>query len=79
MSMENLIDPTNLISAKELGRVMQVSAQTVNRLAKEGKIPGFKFGGGWRFSQLMLKEWFTRQMMNNIHAPFNTPPEERDY
>ena len=79
MGMEKLIDPTNLISAGELARVMQVSVQTVNRLAKAGQIPGFKFGGGWRFSQMMLNEWFTRQMLNNIHDKLNTPPEEKDY
>jgi excisionase family DNA binding protein len=30
-------------------------------LAAEGKIPGFKVGGSWRFKRSELEKWIERQ------------------
>ena len=35
---------------------------TVTRLAREGKLPGFKVGGVWRFRQDQFERWIEERM-----------------
>ena len=34
-----------------------VNVTTVYRLAQQGRLPGFKVGNQWRFSETRLEEW----------------------
>jgi excisionase family DNA binding protein len=38
-----------MLTASEVAELLQVHLKTVYRLARNGLIPGKKFGGGWRF------------------------------
>jgi excisionase family DNA binding protein len=40
-----------ILTATEVAELLQIHPRTVYKLAKEGSIPGRKFGGGWRFSR----------------------------
>ena len=51
-----MIDKSYL-SVEEVAKQFGVNATTVYRLAQQGKIPGFKVGGQWRFSLEMLESW----------------------
>ena len=33
---------------------------TANRLARQGKIPSFKLGGGWRFLKSEVDKWIAK-------------------
>ncbi len=45
------------LSIAEAAGWLSVTARTIYRLLEQGKLPGFKVGGQWRFSQEMLEAW----------------------
>jgi excisionase family DNA binding protein len=49
----------DLLTPIEAGLYLNVHLQTIYRLAKEGKIPGRKIGGRWRFKKDILDEWLS--------------------
>jgi len=38
----------NIVTAQELGQYLKLSESTINKLALDGKLPGFKIGDSWR-------------------------------
>ena len=40
---------SDIMTIKELSEYLKLNEKTAYRLASEGKIPGFKVGGSWRF------------------------------
>jgi excisionase family DNA binding protein len=45
------------LTVDEVAQKFGVNATTIYRLAQQGKLPGFKMGGQWRFSESMLNRW----------------------
>ena len=45
-----------LFTAEELAEKLRIHPHTVRRLARAGKLPGFKIGGQWRFEQKQMDE-----------------------
>ncbi len=50
------------LAITEAARWLGVSLRTVYRLVQHGKLPGFKVGRQWRFSQEALERWAADQM-----------------
>jgi excisionase family DNA binding protein len=50
--MENQI-----LTLKEVASYLKLTNKTAYRLASEGKLPGFKVGGSWRFKSDDLEKW----------------------
>ena len=46
-----------ILTVDQVAELLHLHAMTVYRLAKEGKLPGFKVGGRWRFQRNTLQEW----------------------
>ena len=46
-----------LLTPHELSRILKLHPFTVTRLAREGKLPGFKVGGSWRFQKDEFEKW----------------------
>ena len=46
-----------ILTVDQVADLLHLHAMTVYRLAKEGKLPGFKVGGRWRFHRNTLDEW----------------------
>ncbi|MDA0344954.1 MAG: helix-turn-helix domain-containing protein, partial [Proteobacteria bacterium] len=44
----------------ELSEYLKLNEKTAYRLAAEGKIPGFKVGGSWRFKQSEIENWIAQ-------------------
>ncbi len=44
------------LSIQEVARRFRVNTTTVYRLVKRGKLPAFKVGNQWRFSEERLQE-----------------------
>lgn len=42
---------------KEIAAYLKLTEKTAYRLASEGKLPGFKVGGSWRFKREDLEAW----------------------
>ena len=45
------------LTIEEVAKRFGVNTTTVYRLVKHGKLPAFKIGKQWRFSESRLKEW----------------------
>ena len=55
-----------VMTAEEIAEYLRIHPYTVRRLARAGKLPGFKVGGQWRFNR------------NQIGDLANTPAEKRE-
>lgn len=51
----------DILTLKEVAVYLKLTEKTAYRLAAEGKIPGFKVGGGWRFKREDIEAWIERQ------------------
>ncbi|MFW0778203.1 MAG: methylation-associated defense system helix-turn-helix domain-containing protein MAD1 [Rickettsiales bacterium] len=52
---------SDIMTMKEVAEYLKLNEKTAYRLASEGKIPGFKIGGSWRFEKNDLDEWIKEQ------------------
>ena len=46
-----------IMTLKEVAEYLKLAEKTAYRLAAEGKLPGFKAGGSWRFKQSDIEKW----------------------
>lgn len=46
-----------ILTLKELAEYLKLAEKTAYRLAAEGKLPGFKVGGSWRFRESDIERW----------------------
>ncbi len=53
--------PDEILTLKELAEYLKLTEKTAYRLAAEGKLPGFKVGGSWRFKLTDIEAWIERQ------------------
>ncbi|EGR0758336.1 DNA-binding protein [Vibrio parahaemolyticus] len=50
-----------ILTLKEVAAYLKLAEKTAYRLASEGKLPGFKVGGSWRFKKEDLDKWIDEQ------------------
>jgi excisionase family DNA binding protein len=50
-----------IMTIRELAVFLKIKEKTAYKLVAEGKLPGFKVGGAWRFKRDDLEEWIKRQ------------------
>ena len=48
---------SDILTVGQLADILHLHPMTVYRLAKEGKLPGFKVGGRWRFRRDAMEAW----------------------
>ncbi|MFA5038852.1 MAG: helix-turn-helix domain-containing protein [Candidatus Omnitrophota bacterium] len=46
-----------ILEAREVAEYLHLHIFTVHKLAREGVLPAFKIGHGWRFRKASLDEW----------------------
>lgn len=51
----------DIMTVKELAEYLKLNEKTAYRLVSEGKIPGFKVGGSWRFQRAEIQNWIEAQ------------------
>lgn len=49
-----------IMTLKEVAEYLRLAEKTAYRLAAEGKLPGFKVGGSWRFKKEDIESWIER-------------------
>tara|TARA_R110002110_G_scaffold415030_2_gene647549 strand:- start:426 stop:629 length:204 start_codon:yes stop_codon:yes gene_type:complete len=54
-----------ILTLKEVAGYLKLAEKTAYRLAAEGKLPGFKVGGSWRFKREDVLQWIEVQKMSN--------------
>ena len=47
----------DVLTAEEVAEYLRIHPYTVRRLARAGKLPGFKVGGQWRFDKKKFEGW----------------------
>ena len=58
-----------VLTVEEVAKLLHLHVMTVYRLAKEGKLPGFKVGGRWRFQREVLEQWMVdRAQVSRMEA-----------
>lgn len=65
------MDSERLLSVAEVARRLDVSEETVRRWLREGRLPGYRLGGGrsgWRISESDLAEF----LRSTRHEPDKT-------
>ena len=50
-----------ILTLKEVAEYLKLAEKTAYRLAAEGKLPGFKVGGSWRFRREDVQQWINEQ------------------
>ncbi|NVK30196.1 MAG: helix-turn-helix domain-containing protein [Gammaproteobacteria bacterium] len=50
-----------ILTVKEVADYLKLAEKTAYRLAAEGRLPGFKVGGSWRFKKDDLQQWIEQQ------------------
>lgn len=53
-----------ILTLKEIAKYLKLVEKTAYRLAAEGKLPGFKVGGSWRFKKADIEAWIAEQKGN---------------
>ncbi len=51
-----------ILTLKEVAEYLKLAEKTAYRLAADGKLPGFKVGGSWRFKRGEIETWIERQV-----------------
>lgn len=52
-----------ILTLKEVAEYLKLAEKTAYRLAAEGKFPGFKVGGSWRFKREDVLSWIESQKL----------------
>ena len=49
-----------ILTLREVAQYLKLAEKTAYRLASDGKLPGFKAGGSWRFKQSDIELWIEK-------------------
>jgi len=66
------------LTAKEAAEYLKLAERTLVRLAHEGKIPGVKIGGQWRFRRALLDEYLDTLAAESVGSSGNAPKQVID-
>jgi excisionase family DNA binding protein len=53
--------PDEIMTIREMALFLRMTEKSLYRYALEGKIPGFKVGGAWRFRKSQIDSWILAQ------------------
>ena len=54
-----------ILTLKEVATYLKIAENTAYKLAAEGKLPGFKVGGSWRFKTEDIDRWIEDKKKGN--------------
>jgi excisionase family DNA binding protein len=59
--MYKSLEPQPFLTPQEVSDLLRVSVYTIRRWIKEGTLPAFKVGRGWRIRESDLDAWLVGQ------------------
>lgn len=65
----------DLLTARQLQDMLKLDRTTIYHMLHEGRLPGFKVGGQWRFARAEIDTWLTEQQCAH---PNVTSADSRD-
>ncbi len=60
-----------ILTIGQVAAYLQVTERTIYRLSQGKKIPAFKVGGMWRYSQTDIDSWIKQKSMDGIESTQN--------
>ncbi len=57
-----------IMTAKEVADYLNLHPLTVQKYAREGKIPAFKIGSDWRFHKKYIERWIKEKLVYNVEG-----------
>ena len=54
-----------ILTLKEVADYLKLAEKTAYKLTADGKLPGFKVGGSWRFKREDVSAWIEEQKTNS--------------
>jgi excisionase family DNA binding protein len=65
---------TPALTVRDVAGYLSVDEKTVYRLAQQGKLPGFKVAGTWRFQLKDIQDWINERKSlvvigNQVRSP----------
>jgi excisionase family DNA binding protein len=54
------------MTVEEVSEYLRLAQSTIYKLLSEGKLPGRKIGGSWRFSRRALDEWIEVDVVRRV-------------
>ncbi len=65
---------TPALTVRDVAGYLNVDEKTIYRLAQQGKLPGFKVAGTWRFQLKDIQDWIDeRKSLVSIDNPLRSP------
>lgn len=62
----------DLLTVEEVAIYLRKSPSTVYRLTRQGRLPGRKVGGTWRFSRRAIDAWLLQPTVNTEPVAINS-------
>ena len=56
----------DIMTVREVATYLKIKEKTAYRLAAEGRIPGFRVGGSWRFRVSDIERWIEEQSRERL-------------
>jgi excisionase family DNA binding protein len=56
------------LTIKDVAHLLNVHPMTVYRLLKQGRLPGVRLGGVWRFSRQAIERWESEQERRTLRS-----------
>jgi excisionase family DNA binding protein len=56
------------LTIKDVAHLLSVHPMTVYRLLKQGRLPGVRLGGVWRFSRQAMERWESEQEKRTLRT-----------
>jgi excisionase family DNA binding protein len=60
-----------ILTIKEVATYLKVAEKSIYRLLAQGKFPGFKVGGTWRFRENEIEHWISTQSVGMLDDKVN--------
>ena len=57
-----------IMNTKEVAEYLDIHPLTVNKYAREGKIPAFRIGTDWRFHKKYIERWIKEKLAYNAQG-----------
>src|SRR5262245_30709418 len=62
----------DLLTAAEVAEILDIHPRTVGEYIRDGRLPAYQFGGGWKISELALRAFVREQTQGPVPPP--APP-----
>ena len=66
-----------LMTTRDLQDFLQVDRTTIYSMLSEGRLPGFRVGGQWRFSRREIEDWLEEQRAHPASIAVHPSPDGR--